>query len=120
MKNRVGRVGYAGCRIAGVRLKQKVFCREFGNLLTDHICKFRGCDNNDVLRRDEVLKSLIGVPDETLANIGEVEELLWAVAAADWPQTLAVTSGHNYAIGVIYVHINVLVLFEYLFGLSKI
>ena len=47
--------------------------------------------------------------NEAFSEIGEVQGLFRAIAAADWPKTLTRAARHNDTIGIIYVHISVLV-----------
>ena len=63
------------------------------------------CDDNDIFFRDDFRESFVGALYESLAGVGNIEELFRFRISADRPDADAVTSGHDDAVAMLTVHL---------------
>lgn len=100
----VGRICNTWGRISCIWLEKKIFFRELWKLFTDNVMIFLCSHYDDVFLRDNPAESVVCLLNECAACASDIKKLLRFSCPADRPESCSGSSGHDYAITVVYVH----------------
>ena len=100
LAQRVGRIGYAGCRVAPDGLAQHLPRLQLGYMLQYEVAVAAVGDDKKILDRHDGGETLEGRAYERLSRAENVKELLGLDLSAHGPEAGPYASGHDYAVGV--------------------